>query len=112
MPISELSLESVELKMEVLNKKFDELLLVQNKILSLLEKKKKERVEETETNWSVVDYKNSVLISFSFNKEFKDYIKELGGLWMVSKKSWMFPKTNETIVVQQIKEKFPNWTLS
>ena len=112
MPISELSLESVELKMEVLNKKFDELLLVQNKILSLLEKKKKERVEETETNWSVVDYKNSILISFSFNKEFKDYIKELGGLWMVSKKSWMFPKTNETIVVQQIKEKFPNWTLS
>jgi hypothetical protein len=78
----------------------------------LLEKKKKERVEETETNWSVVDYKNSILISFSFNKEFKDYIKELGGLWMVSKKSWMFPKTNETIVVQQIKEKFPNWTLS
>jgi len=112
MPISELSLESVELKMEVLNKKFDELLFVQNKILSLLEKKKKERVEETETNWSVVDYKNSILISFSFNKEFKDYIKELGGLWMVSKKSWMFPKTNETIVVQQIKEKFPNWTLS
>ena len=99
MPISELSLESVELKMEVLNKKFDELLLVQNKILSLLEKKKKERVEETETNWSVVDYKNSVLISFSFNKEFKDHIKQLGGLWMVSKKSWMFPKTNETIVV-------------
>ena len=85
MAISELSLASVELKLEVLNKKFDQMILLFEKMNAQLEKKKKVKQEETDTIWSVCDYKNSVLISFSFNLEFKNYIKELGGVWMVSK---------------------------
>jgi len=108
MPVTELSLESVELKLQLLNQKVDKLL----ELMTLqTEKKKKMKQEEIETNWSIVDYKNSVLISFSFNTEFKNYIKELGGVWMVSKKSWMFPKSNETEIVSQITEKFPKWNL-
>uniref|UniRef100_A0A6C0AZR3 Uncharacterized protein n=1 Tax=viral metagenome TaxID=1070528 RepID=A0A6C0AZR3_9ZZZZ len=108
MPITELSLESIELKLQLLNQKVDKLL----ELMTLqTEKKKKMKQEEIETNWSIVDYKNSVLISFSFNMEFKNYIKELGGVWMVSKKSWMFPKSNETEIVSQITEKFPKWNL-
>jgi len=111
MPISELSLTSVELKLEVLNKKFDQMISLFEKMNMQLEKKKKAKQEETETNWSVCDYKNSILISFSFNLEFKNYIKELGGVWMVSKKSWMFPKSNETEIVESITGKFPKWNL-
>jgi hypothetical protein len=107
MAIDELSLQSVELKLQLLNQKVDKIMEMMS---SLIEKKKKVKQEETDTNWSIVDYKNSVLISFSFNTEFKNYIKELGGVWMVSKKSWMFPKSNESEIVAQIEEKFPKWT--
>jgi hypothetical protein len=107
MIINELSLQSVELKLQLLNQKVDKIIEMMS---SLLEKKKKvKQEEETDTNWSIVDYKNSVLVSFSFNMEFKNYIKELGGVWMVSKKAWMFPKSNETEIVAQIQEKFPTW---
>jgi len=106
MIINELSLQSVELKLQLLNQKVDKIIEMMS---SLLEKKKKVKQEETDTNWSIVDYKNSVLVSFSFNMEFKNYIKELGGVWMVSKKAWMFPKSNETEIVAQIQEKFPTW---
>lgn len=106
MIINELSLQSVELKLQLLNQKVDKIIEIMS---SLLEKKKKIKQEETDTNWSIVDYKNSVLVSFSFNMEFKNYIKEIGGVWMVSKKAWMFPKSNETEIVAQIQEKFPTW---
>ena len=106
MAIDELSLQSVELKLQLLNQKVDKLM----EMMKLLEKKKKIKQEETDTNWSIVDYKNSILISFSFNIEFKNYIKENGGVWMVSKKAWMFPKSNEIEIVAQIEEKFPKWT--
>jgi pyruvate-formate lyase len=109
MAYNEHSLHSVELKLEVLNKKFDEMIGLFEKVQILLEKKKKPKQVETDTNWSVHDYKNSILVSFSFNREFKDYIKELGGVWMVSKKAWMFPKSNEEEIVEQIKTKFPKW---
>ena len=107
MVITDQSLASVELKLQVLNKKFDEMSTKFDEILNF--KKKKPKQEETSTNWSIVDYKNSVLVSFSFNKEFKDFIKELGGIWMVSKKSWMFSKSKEIEIVEQIKLKFPKW---
>ena len=111
----EITNQNLKLELEILNKKFDEMSTKFDKMLILFEKmdtvlnKKKPKQEETSTNWSITDYKNSVLISFSFNKEFKDYIKELGGVWMVSKKSWMFSKSEETKIVEQIKLKFPKW---
>ena len=110
MVISDQSLGSVELKLEVLNKKFDEMSTKFDEILNKFDENKKKKVkqEETETKWSITEYKNSILVSFSFNNEFKDYIKELGGIWMVSKKSWMFPKS-QTEITEQIKLKFPKW---
>jgi len=112
MTISDQSLASVELKLEVLNKKVDQMTILFDKLFLLLEKKKPKHQEETETKWSVTGYKdNFILISFSYNIEFKNYIKELGGMWMVSKKSWMFPKSNETNIIEQINEKFPTWKL-
>lgn len=112
MVISDQSLGSVELKLEVLNKKFDEMSDKFDELITkfdeILLKKKKIKQEETETKWSVTEYKNSVLVSFSFNHEFKNYIKELGGIWMVSKKAWMFPKS-QTEITEQIKLKFPKW---
>ena len=67
--------------------------------------------EDSDLNtWSVEEYKNSILIKFSFNTEFKDYIKELGGTWMVAKKAWMFPKSNQDDILESITTKFPKWS--
>ena len=108
------SLASVELKLEVLNKKFDEMIDLFKKTMTLLEKKKREQPSETETIWSMSDYNNKgidyVLVSFSFNVAFKNYIKELGGIWMISKKAWMFPKSNEADLIEKISTQFPSWT--
>ena len=97
-------LTSFEDKIDLLNQKMD-------KIILLLEKPNK----QSQTTWSISDYNikgiDYFLISFSFNNSFKDYIKELGGLWNSSKKSWMFPKSNQEDIVSRISTKFPNWTL-
>lgn len=97
-------LASFENKIDLLNQKMD-------KILFLLEKPNK----QSEKTWSLSDYNikgiDFFLISFSFNSSFKDYLKELGGLWNSSKKSWMFPKYNQETIVSQISTRFSNWTL-
>jgi len=91
--------------MEDLYKKVDELSLKIDKILLLLENKP----VESEKTWSVTEYKNSFLISFPFNTEFKNFIKELGGVWMATKKAWMFPKSKESEILDQIQTAFPLW---
>ena len=92
-------------KLNLLNEKMD-------KILLLLEKPNK----QSEKTWSICDYNikgiDYFLISFSFNSSFKEYVKELGGLWNSSKKSWMFPKSNQETIVSQISTQFPNWSLT
>jgi hypothetical protein len=96
--------------MDTFNDKI-ELIMKKLERIELLLTKKQEKTEKivNETTWSVTDYKKCILISFSFNAEFKDYIKELGGVWMVPKKAWMFAKSNETEIIEQIQKKFPNW---
>ena len=67
----------------------------------------------TESNlneWSVQEYNNCVLVKFSFNNEFKDFIKELGGSWMVSKKAWMFPIDGINDIIESVQEKYPKWS--
>jgi hypothetical protein len=91
--------------MEDLHKKVDELSLKIDKILLLLENKS----VEPEKIWSVTDYKSSILISFPFNNDFKNFIKELGGVWMATKKAWMFPKSKEAEILDQIQTAFPLW---
>jgi hypothetical protein len=104
-----LKLEVLSGKIDLLNEKFERLLL----LLDNKNTKKKYTNEESDLNtWSAEDYKNSILIKFSFNTEFKDYIKELGGTWMVAKKAWMFPKSNYTEIIEEITTKFPNWSFT
>jgi hypothetical protein len=95
------TLESLQTEIELLNKKMD-------LIIELLKPKKEVKVLQEKT-WELTEYKNSILVSFAFNLDFKEYIKELGGKWMVSKKSWMFPKAESESIIEQISEKFPDW---
>lgn len=75
--------------------------------------KKRTAIEESGLNeWSVEEYKNSILVKFSFNNEFKDYIKELGGTWLSIKKAWMFPKDNSEEIIEAVKEKYPKWSFT
>jgi hypothetical protein len=107
--------DKLELKVDLLTEKVNNLNEKMERILLLLSDKKKRNVlpEESDlTHWSAEDYKNSVLIKFSFNTEFKDYIKELGGTWMVAKKAWMFPKSNYQDILESLQEKFPKWTFT
>lgn len=109
-------MSSENLKLEVLNGKIDLLTEKFERLLLLLDKgnnKKRTVNEESDLNtWSAENYKNSILIKFSFNTEFKDYIKELGGTWMVAKKAWMFPKSNYDDIIESLKEKFPKWSFT
>jgi hypothetical protein len=98
------------INMALLNKKIDHMIGLFEKTMAILERRKTKKEEETTTNWSIENYKNSLLVKFSYNIAFKDYIKDLGGKWMVSKKAWMFPKSFD--LVKEIKTKFPDWKLT
>ena len=101
-----------ELNMALLNKKLDHMIELFEKTMSILERRKTpKREEETCKNWSIENYKNSLLVKFSYNVVFKDYIKEIGGRWMVAKKAWMFPKS-DTSFINEVKGKFPDWKLT
>ena len=97
-----------EINMALLNKKLDRMIDLFEKTMAILERRKTKKTEDTSNTWSIQDYKNGVLVRFSFNLNFKDFVKELGGKWMVAKKAWIFPKSNTTFV-QEIKDKFPEW---
>jgi hypothetical protein len=100
-----------ELNMALLNRKLDHMIHLFEKTMAILERRKTKKEEETTTEWSIEEYKNCQLVKFSYNLEFKNYIKELGGKWMVSKKAWMFPKSN-TDFITEVQRKFPDWTLT
>lgn len=97
-----------QINLELLNKKIDHMIDLFEKTMAILERRKTKKVEETTTTWSIQEYKNGILVRFSFNLAFKNFVKELGGKWMVAKKAWIFPKSNTTFV-QEIKDKFPEW---
>ena len=105
------SLISVELKLELLNKKVDTMIELFEKTMAILERRKTKKENDVATNYSFEEYKESVLVKFSYNVEFKNYIKELGGVWLISKKGWMFPKSSNQIIQNSISTKFPDWKL-
>jgi hypothetical protein len=95
--------------MDSINTKLD-------RIIELLEKMQIpvaiEKKQIIPNSWSIENYKNSILIKFPFNDSFKNYIKELGGQWMLGKKSWVFPKLSEESVIDSIKERYSEWTFT
>ena len=104
----------MEAQLVLLNAKFDKMILL---LEQLNGKEKNEKVpkkvkEESGTEWSIECYKESVLIKFSFNTKFKEFIKQHGGNWLVSKKSWMFPKTRQQEVIDLISDNFAEWTFT
>ena len=102
----------MESQLVQLNSKLDkiiELLEKMNKEPVKESKKTKETKDETGTDWSIEYYKESVLIKFSFNTKFKEFIKQHGGTWLVSKKSWMFPKSRQQEVIDLVSDNFAEW---
>lgn len=69
------------------------------------------KINEIENWWSIETNFNNVYVKFSkgtdFN-EFKEYIKQLGGLWIVTKKAWKFPNISTEQIIISINEKYPN----
>ncbi len=100
-----MSTTSIDLKLELLNEKCDKMILLFENLLA--KKKKKEFVDSNKTEYSIIEYNGNFLIKFEYNTEFKNFIKQLGGIWLVGKKSWIIKEN----VVSQIAEKFPNWTI-
>jgi hypothetical protein len=104
--------------MEQLNAKMDRVIELLEKLtnlpnLSVPSSPKKENGNQlAESNWSVDYYYNFMRVKFSFTDEFKDFVKELGGSWNSTNKSWKFPKHNSDSIVTEIKDRFPTWTFT
>ena len=98
---------SIELKFELLNQKMDT-------IIELFKKENKKNIKKNDPAniWSVEYYKENLLIKFTYNTEFKDFIKELGGDWLFSKKGWLFSKSSESELINAIIKKWDIWTFN
>ena len=70
-----------------------------------------QRKNNSKKEWTLENYKKSILVKFDFNKQLIEFIKsaELGGIWNSTLKAWLFPKSIENDVIDQISENFPNW---
>jgi hypothetical protein len=93
-------MSSIEEQLKILNEKVD-------RILNILESKKEDKI--IEKKWTIENYKESIIVKFPFNNALKDFIKDIGGKWLMNK-GWMFPKSKETFVVESITDNFGDWT--
>jgi hypothetical protein len=63
--------------------------------------------------WSFEEYSDkSIIIKFTFDESFKNYIKEIGGTWIATKKGWMFPKSELEKITILIKNQFSDWEIN
>ena len=63
-------------------------------------------------NASIDYYKNSVVIKCPPDVEFRAKLKEHGGSWNPSLRSWVFGKENGDIVWGEVQKDFKDWTLT
>ena len=104
-----MSSTSIDLKLELLNEKCDKMITLFENLLN--KKKKKEPVNSDKTEYSIKEQDTVFLIKFEYNIEFKKLIKELGGIWLIGKRSWLFPLNLKEEIILKIAEKFPKWTI-
>ena len=107
----ETKINQIETKIDQLETKIDQIYeMIKQMHLELKKPKNQNKDQDLENWWSIENNFNNVLIKFSkgsdFN-EFKEYIKELGGAWFVSKKAWKFPIVSTDQIIESIKNKFP-----
>ena len=69
-----------------------------------------ENVKLKENEWSIEEYKNSILIRYYIDPTFRNTLKTLGAKWLVLKKAWMFPKSKSDEIIEKIKIDFSTWT--
>ena len=68
-----------------------------------------ENVKLKENEWSIEEYKNSILIRYYIDPNFRKFLKDLGAKWLVLKKAWMFPKSKSDEIIEKIKIDFSTW---
>ena len=85
-----------------------------DKLTTAVESMESRRRIPFKKEWTVENYKKSILVKFDYNKDLIDFIKgsELGGIWMSSMKAWMFPKSIENEVIDAISNKVSAWSFT
>jgi len=93
--------------LSMINTKLDQL----TEKVTKIENNNNSRTNNFKREWSIENYKKSILVKFDYNRELIEFIKncELGGIWISSMKAWMFPKSIENEVIEQITNKVANW---
>ena len=103
--------EELKQKFEQLEQKFKEL---EQKVNQTVSENVSENVSGNvslkENEWSIEEYKNSILIRYYIDPNFRKVLKDLGAKWLVLKKAWMFPKSKSDEIIEKIKIDFSTWT--
>ena len=99
--------EELKQKFEQLEQKFKEL---EQKVNQTVSENVSENVSLKENEWSIEEYKNSILIRYYIDPNFRKFLKDLGAKWLVLKKAWMFPKSKSDEIIEKIKIDFNSWT--
>ena len=100
--------EELEQKFKDLEQKFKELEQKVNQTVSENVSKNND-VNLKENEWSIEEYKNSILIRYYIDPNFRKFLKDLGAKWLVLKKAWMFPKSKSDEIIEKIKIDFSTW---
>ena len=99
--------EELEQKFKNLEQKFKEL---EQKVNQNVSENVSENNSLKENEWSIEEYKNSILIRYYIDPTFRKFLKDLGAKWLVLKKAWMFPKSKSDEIIEKIKNDFSTWT--
>ena len=98
--------QELEQKFKNLEQKFKEL---EQKVNQNVSENVSENNSLKENEWSIEEYKNSILIRYYIDPNFRKFLKDLGAKWLVLKKAWMFPKSKSDEIIEKIKIDFSTW---
>ena len=96
-------------EMSSLNTKMDRIIELLEMMVNTKKQEQPKKILSNNNEWTATNYNNQIIIKFPYNEEFKQFIKQLGGSWNVSKKGWAFPQSSKDHVINETRSKFPNW---